>query len=149
MCSKSLLLGDGSYLTLGQQHRSLQSPVVSFGEQQICFRPTASRETKCPLPLHEDSVSILKSPVLPKVGELTADSERAHLPNRMWEKIRLPSNYQKALAMIDERLMYVLKVNPIYRAQQLANYELAGTGRSSLNTRQNNVLPVLPKLRFA
>lgn len=32
--------------------------------------------------------------------------ERAHLPNRMWEKIRLPSNYQKALAMIDEKLMY-------------------------------------------
>lgn len=32
--------------------------------------------------------------------------ERAHMPNRLWEKIRLPSNPQEALAMVDEKLMY-------------------------------------------
>lgn len=32
--------------------------------------------------------------------------ERTHLPSKWWEKIRLPNNYEKALAAIDEKLMY-------------------------------------------
>ncbi|KIX10386.1 uncharacterized protein Z518_01468 [Rhinocladiella mackenziei CBS 650.93] len=32
--------------------------------------------------------------------------ERAHLPSKWWEKIRLPNNYEKALAAIDEKLVY-------------------------------------------
>lgn len=32
--------------------------------------------------------------------------ERAHLPNKWWEKIRLSSNYTRALQQVDERLMY-------------------------------------------
>lgn len=27
--------------------------------------------------------------------------ERAHLPNKMWEKIKLPKNYMKAIELID------------------------------------------------
>lgn len=32
--------------------------------------------------------------------------ERAHLPSQWWEKIQLPANYEKALAVIDEKLIY-------------------------------------------
>ena len=32
--------------------------------------------------------------------------ERAHMPNKWWEKIRLSSNYTRALQQVDERLAY-------------------------------------------
>ena len=32
--------------------------------------------------------------------------ERAHTPNKWWERIRLPSNYAKSLEVIDEHLVY-------------------------------------------
>lgn len=60
----------------------------------------------CPL-ANSRYASVRPHPEKPNVLYLYMKTvERAHLPNRMWEKIRLPSNYQKALAMIDEKLMY-------------------------------------------
>ncbi|KAJ5147889.1 Protein MAK16 [Penicillium atrosanguineum] len=32
--------------------------------------------------------------------------ERAHMPSKWWERIRLPSNYAKALEMLDDKLIY-------------------------------------------
>ncbi|PVV01770.1 hypothetical protein BB560_003801 [Smittium megazygosporum] len=32
--------------------------------------------------------------------------ERAHMPSKLWEKIKLPSNYTQALKMIDSELIY-------------------------------------------
>jgi hypothetical protein len=48
----------------------------------------------------------------PKTGHLylyIKAIERAHLPSRWWEKIRLPSNYTKALEMVDSHLAYFPK----------------------------------------
>jgi protein MAK16 len=35
--------------------------------------------------------------------------ERAHLPSKWWERIKLPSNYTKALELVDEHLAYFPK----------------------------------------
>jgi protein MAK16 len=37
------------------------------------------------------------------------EAERSHLPSKWWEKIKLPSNYTRALALVDQHLQYFPK----------------------------------------
>ncbi|CAK9167286.1 unnamed protein product, partial [Ilex paraguariensis] len=32
--------------------------------------------------------------------------ERSHMPNKLWERVKLPRNYEKALEIIDKHMMY-------------------------------------------
>lgn len=60
----------------------------------------------CPL-ANSRYASVRPHPDKPNVLYLYMKTvERAHMPNRLWEKIRLPANPQEALAMVDEKLMY-------------------------------------------
>lgn len=62
----------------------------------------------CPL-ANSRYASVRPHPDKPNVLYLYMKTvERAHMPNRLWEKIRLPANPQEALAMVDEKLMYGL-----------------------------------------
>ena len=32
--------------------------------------------------------------------------ERAHTPNKLWERVKLPKNYEQAIKVIEEQLKY-------------------------------------------
>jgi protein MAK16 len=59
----------------------------------------------CPL-ANSRYATIRSDPATGRLYIYIKSVERAHLPNKWWERIRLPSNYTKALELIDERLQY-------------------------------------------
>ncbi|KAF1939187.1 Mak16 protein [Clathrospora elynae] len=61
-------------------------------------------------PLANSSYATIRSD--PSTGSLylyIKAIERAHLPSKWWEKIKLPSNYTKALELVDHELKYFSK----------------------------------------
>ena len=59
----------------------------------------------CPL-ANSRYATIRADPVNQRLYLYIKTAERAHLPRKCWEKIRLSSNYSKALQQVDERLIY-------------------------------------------
>ncbi|KAK5108097.1 hypothetical protein LTR62_008814 [Meristemomyces frigidus] len=59
----------------------------------------------CPL-ANSRYATIRSDPATQRLYLYIKTVERSHLPSRWWEKIRLSSNYTKALQQVDERLIY-------------------------------------------
>ncbi|EMC96213.1 hypothetical protein BAUCODRAFT_122243 [Baudoinia panamericana UAMH 10762] len=59
----------------------------------------------CPL-ANSQYATVRSDPATQRLYLYIKTVERCHLPSRMWEKVRLSSNYTKALQQVDERLVY-------------------------------------------
>ncbi|CAN3357063.1 protein Mak16p [Diutina catenulata] len=76
-------------------------------------------------------------------------AERAHMPSKMWERVRLSKNYQKALGQIDERLEFWQKFlihkckQRLTRLTQVAITER----RMALEEHERQYVSVAPKVR--
>ncbi|CAL5022193.1 unnamed protein product [Urochloa decumbens] len=49
-------------------------------------------------------------------------AERAHLPNKLWERVKLPRNYEKAMDVINKRLLLVHKIKQ--RLTKMTQYRI-------------------------
>lgn len=72
---------------------------LCYDTQRLCYRHT--------LPLHEDNRGeSLTGPIPRRPAPLIPVSQRAHMPSKLWERIKLSQNYTQALSQIDSRLIY-------------------------------------------
>ncbi|KAI5958204.1 mak16 [Candida theae] len=76
-------------------------------------------------------------------------AERAHMPNRWWERIKLSKNYNKALSQIDHHLQYWQKFLQHKCKQRLTRLtQVAITERRlALNEEERHLVGVKPKVK--
>jgi hypothetical protein len=46
-------------------------------------------------------------------------AERAHVPNKLWERVKLPRNYEKAIEVINKHLVCIFFFGTLYRKFQV------------------------------
>ena len=89
-CSFKLKLDKSKVQTFCRNENNL----TGFCNRQSCPLANSRYATVRPDPATQALYLYIKTP------------ERVHLPSQWWEKIRLPNNYEKALAVVDDKLMY-------------------------------------------
>lgn len=88
-CSFKLKLDTRSQNFCRNEHN-----LTGFCNRQSCPLANSRYATVRPDPATSTLCLYIKTP------------ERCHLPSKWWERIQLPNNYEKALAVIDEKLQY-------------------------------------------
>jgi len=88
-CSYKLKLDTRSQNFCRNEHN-----LTGFCNRQSCPLANSRYATVRPDPATGTMCLYLKTP------------ERNHLPSKWWERVQLPANYEKALAVIDEKLLY-------------------------------------------
>ncbi|KAH7117909.1 ribosomal L28e protein family-domain-containing protein [Dendryphion nanum] len=81
-------------------------------DQSFCREPhnTTGLCSRQACPLANSRYATLRSdPTTGTIYLFIKEPERAHLPSKMWEKIKLSRNYTKALEQVDEHLKYYPK----------------------------------------
>ena len=88
-CSFKLKLDTRSQTFCRNEHN-----LTGFCTRQSCPLANSRYATVRPDPATNSLCLYIKTP------------ERCHLPSKWWERVQLPNNYEKALAIIDEKLQY-------------------------------------------